>query len=201
MTARSAVRAAAMPSESGLECSRRGGERRTRTDRAHRIVRLTARASALLFAASQATAALDPASRRLSRPLYLAFMTAHATHFAAVTRYAVLTGGSQLFPGGRGLSDVGGWPTLFGSYGAFAGLTLAGLAAQTPGRNGDGSQSAVPHRGTSGVIAAMFVGTYAGQMRRSPAYGLLAGIVAAPTAARVLGLRLPARQAPGRRPR
>ena len=95
------------------------------------LVRRTARTSALLFAAAQATSAFPP-TQRASRGFYAAFLAAHAAHFVAVTRYAVRTGGHNLFPGGRSLSDVGGWPTVAGIYVAFAGLAVTGWLAQAP---------------------------------------------------------------------
>ena len=108
----------------------------------HQVVRLTARASALLFAAAQGSSALKPA-QRASRPLYVAFMVAHAVHIVAVTRYAVRTGGRNLFPGGRSLQDVGGWRTVAGIYGAFAGLALTacGQARRPPGPDRSGGRS------------------------------------------------------------
>ena len=96
--------------------------RATSTAQVYRAVQLTARSSALLFAAAQATSALGPRAGRAPRLLYLAFMAAHAVHFAVVARYAVVNNGRDLFPGGRSLHDVGGWPTVAGIYTFFAGL-------------------------------------------------------------------------------
>ena len=73
----------------------------------YRAVQLTARASALLFAAAQATSALGPRAAPASRSLYLAFMTAHATLFTVVARYAKVNDGHNLFPGGRNMNEVG----------------------------------------------------------------------------------------------
>jgi len=101
------------------------------TVQVHRVVRLTARTSALLFAAAQMTSALRSA-KPASRPLYAAFLAAHGAHFVAVTRYAVLTGGQHLFPGGRSLADVGGWPAMAGIFVAFSGLAVTGWLAEAP---------------------------------------------------------------------
>jgi hypothetical protein len=132
----------------------------------YRAVRLTARTSALLFAAAQTAYALGPRAARGWRPLYLGFMAAHGTHFAVVARYAKETGGRALFPGGRNLDDVGGWPTVAAIDALFAGLALTGWAA--------GGPSAAQRRGVRiaglaalSVIGAMFVGTYLGQLPRS----------------------------------
>ena len=57
-------------------------------------------------------------------------MVAHVVHFAAVTRYAVLSGGHDLFPGGRDLDDVGGWPTVAGIFTGFAGMAAIGWAGR-----------------------------------------------------------------------
>ena len=98
----------------------------------YRAVQLTARTSALLFAGAQAASALGPRAERASRLLYLAFMAAHAVHFTVVARYAVVNGGRDLFPGGRSLNDVGGWPTVAGIYTFFSGLAVTGWAAGAP---------------------------------------------------------------------
>ena len=136
----------------------------------YRAVRLTARTSALLFSAAQATRALGPRAARAWRPLYLGFMAAHATHFTVVARYGKVTGGRALFPGGRNLNDVGGWQTVAAIYTIFAGLAATGWAA--------GASQATSRRGVriagrvaNMIIAAMFAGTYVGQVRS--AYGNL----------------------------
>ena len=77
----------------------------------HRAARVTGRTSAVLFAAAQFSQALRLPSAGAWRPLYLGFVAAHAVHFTAVTRYAAMTNGRNLFPGGRDMNDVGGWPT------------------------------------------------------------------------------------------
>ena len=142
----------------------------------YRAVRLTARSSALLFAGAQATPALGSRAARASRPLYLAFMAAHAAHFTAVSRYAVVTGGRGLFPGGRSMHDVGGWPTVLGIYTLFSGLAFTGWAA------GTSEATSRPHllaagRAATGLIGAMFVGTYIGQLAQSARYAVPATIV------------------------
>jgi hypothetical protein len=146
----------------------------TSTAALHRAVRLTARTSALLFAGAQATHALAPRTGRAWRSLYLGFMAAHAMHFAVVAKYAKVTGGRSLFPGGRNLNDVGGWPTVGAIYTLFSGLAVAGWAAGAaqprPGLRPAGHVA-------TGIIGAMFVGTYAGQLPRSAWYALPAIIV------------------------
>jgi hypothetical protein len=134
----------------------------------YRTVRLTARSSALLFAAAQATRALRPTAVGAWRSLYLGFMAAHATHFAVVARYARVTGGRALFPGGRNLDDVGGWPTVAAIYTLFSGLAVAGGAGGAFPATRQGPHLA--SRVATGIIGAMFVGTYAGQLPRSAWY-------------------------------
>jgi hypothetical protein len=131
----------------------------------YRAVRLTARTSALLFSAAQASQAMGSRAAYAWRPLYVGFMAAHAAHFAVVTRYANATGGRGLFPGGRNLHDVGGWPTVAGIYTFFAGLAGTGWAAGSFARNSPGV--GIAGRIATVIIAAMFVGTYLGQVRRS----------------------------------
>jgi ABC-type amino acid transport system permease subunit len=148
----------------------------------HRAVRLTARTSALLFAASQASQAMGSGAAHAWRPLYAGFMAAHAAHFAVVIRYAKATGGRALFPGGRNLTDVGGWPTVAGIYTFFAGLAATGWAAGTL------AATTTPGVGVAGRIAtvimgAMFVGTYLGQLPRSGWNAVPAAMVSAAIAA------------------
>jgi hypothetical protein len=129
------------------------------TAQVHRVVRLTARSSALLFAAAQATSILRLAPSA-SRPLYAAFMMAHAAHFASVTRYAVLTGGHHLFPGGRSLADVGGWPTMAGIFVAFSGVAVTGWLAKTPTLTAAHTWLPTAGRAATGLITAMFASVY-----------------------------------------
>lgn len=148
--------------------------------RLRRTVRWTARTSGLLFAAAQAASALRPAAET-SRRFYVAFLIAHAAHFAAVLRYAMITGGRGLFPGGRNLDQAGGWPTVIGIYLTFAALALAGWPTQTPPckpglRLGDAAAA---------LIGAMFVGTHLGQLSRARWRALPATVIAAGVAARV----------------
>lgn len=91
-----------------------------------RVVRLTARSSAALFAGAQVASLAGRRGARASEALYQGFMVAHVVHFAAVTRYAVLTGGHDLFPGGRDPRDVGGWTTVAGIFTGFAGVATLG---------------------------------------------------------------------------
>jgi uncharacterized membrane protein YeaQ/YmgE (transglycosylase-associated protein family) len=143
----------------------------------YRAVRLTARSSAMLFAAAQATQVLGPRAAHAWRPLYLGFMAAHATHFAVVARYAKITGGRALFPGGRNLNDVGGWPTVAAIYTLFAGLAATGWAAGASSST-SGRRLGIAGRVATGTIGAMFAGTYLGQLPRSRWNAVPAVIVA-----------------------
>jgi hypothetical protein len=151
----------------------------------YRAVRLTARSSAMLFAAAQATQVLGPRAAHAWRPLYLGFMAAHAAHFTVVARYAKITGGRALFPGGRNLNDVGGWPTVAGIYTLFAGLAAIGWAggpSPSRSRRGLGFAGGV----ATGTIGAMFAGTYLGQLPRSGWNAVPAAIVASAVLVRLL---------------
>jgi hypothetical protein len=134
----------------------------------------------LFFGAAQAIHAFRPHSRGW-RPLYLGFMAAHAAHFAIVARYAKVTGGRALFPGGRNMNDVGGWPTVAAIYTVFAGLALTGLAASGAQATNRGAR--IASRVATGIIGAMFVGTYVGQLPHSAWNAVPAGIVGAAVAA------------------
>jgi hypothetical protein len=153
-----------------------------------RAVRLTARASGLLFAAAQITAALGRPAMRASRPLYHAFMAVHAAHFTAVARYAVVSGGRNLFPGGRNMADVGGWPTVVAIYSFFAALALTGRAYAAPSTT-DTRPAGIASRLATGFIGAMFVGTYLGQRTRSSGYVVLATVIGSAVAANQLSRR------------
>ena len=150
----------------------------------YQTVRLTARISAMLFAAAQATQALGPPAARVWRPLYLSFMAAHATHFTVVARYAKITGGRALFPGPRNLNDVGGWPTVAAIYTLFSGLAATGWAAGAAPANRRRVRRA--GRIASGIMGAMFTGTYLGQVPRSGWNAVPAAVVAAAVLAKLL---------------
>jgi hypothetical protein len=145
-----------MPSSARPTTGRGGAELGGRS-RPSQLVRLTARTSAVLFATAQAASAIPP-GRRVSRGFYAAFLAAHAVHFVAVARYAVRTGGHNLFPGGRSLADVGGWRTMAGIYVAFAGLAVIGWLAHGPSVHRGWLSAA--GRAANGVIAAMFASVY-----------------------------------------
>jgi hypothetical protein len=166
----------------------------------HRTVRLTARGSGVLFAAAQAVSAVSAMTRhsgRSPRVLYLGFLMAHAVHFAAVTRYAILTGGRRLFPGGRDLDDVGGWPTVITIYTGFAVLALTGARAIVPARP-DPRRYSLAGSLSAGLLAAMFSGTYAGQLPRSRWFAAPAVVISTSTVANLLASH---RQAQARRAR
>ena len=155
----------------------------------YRAVQLTARASALLFAAAQATSALGPRAAPASRSLYLAFMAAHATHFTVVARYAKVNDGHNLFPGGRNMNEVGGWATVVGIYTFFSSLAITGWVTGAPRPTGETSMRPIGQAATW-LIAAMFVGVYLGQVSRSPWYAAPATAVAGAVTANVLAQRL-----------
>jgi hypothetical protein len=155
----------------------------------YRAVQLTARGSALLFAAAQATSALGPRTGGAPRRLYLAFMAAHAVHFTVVAAYAKVNGGRDLFPGGRSMNEVGGWATVVGIFASFSGLAVTGWATGAPRATGRPLLRAIGQAATS-VMAAMFVGVYLGQVPRSPWYAVPATVVAGAASANVLAGRL-----------
>ncbi len=151
----------------------------------HRAVRLTARGSAVLFAAAEATPALRPRAGRAARRLYLGFLVTHAAHFIVVAEYAVVTQGRNLFPGGRSLDEAGGWPTVAGIYTAFATVALAGFPPG-PGSSGQ-RQPRLVGSVARALIGTLFVGTYLGQLRQSRWYAVPAVMVGAAVIARFPG--------------
>lgn len=159
------------------------------TAQVHRAVQLTARGSALLFAAAQATSALGPHTGRAPRRLYLAFMAAHAVHFSAVAWYAKRNEGRDLFPGGRSLSEVGGWPTMVGIFAFFSGLAVTGWVFGAPRATDQPVQRAAGQAATW-LMAAMFVSVYLGQVPRSRWYAVPAAALAGTVSANVVARRL-----------
>ena len=143
----------------------------------HRTVRLTARTSAVLFTSAQVAQALRLPTSSTWRPLYAAFVAAHTIHFGFVARFAHRTQGRTLFPGGRNMHDVGGWPTVLGIFALFVTLAAVSWRFAEP----DGA-----HRGRRGaglvapaLIGAMFVSFYLGQVPRSPRHAVPGAIIAA----------------------
>jgi AcrR family transcriptional regulator len=130
-------------------------------------VQLTARLSALLFAGALAVPVL---TGRPARALYPAFLIAHTVHFGFVAALAVVGGGAGLFPGGRSLEDVGGWPTLAAIATLFYAAALGGLARGPSGWRRGGHAAAA-------FIGFMFVATYLPLVERSAWYALPAAIV------------------------
>ena len=143
------------------------------------MVRLTARTSALLFASAQAAPLARSRGAQASETLYRGFMVAHVVHFAAVTRYAVLSGGHDLFPGGRDLDDVGGWPTVAGIFTGFAGMAAIGWAGRPTTKVSRRTRTAGTAART--VIGTIFTGAFAGQLTRSAWYAIPTAISAAAT--------------------
>ena len=153
-----------------------------------RVVRLTARSSAALFAGAQVASLAGRRGARASEALYQGFMVAHVVHFAAVTRYAVLTGGHDLFPGGRDLRDVGGWTTVAGIFTGFAGVATlgwVGLPTTTQAKPVDRAAGTAART----VIGTMFTGTFAGQLTRSAWYAVPTMISATATVLGTFGPR------------
>jgi hypothetical protein len=136
-----------------------------------RVVRGTARTSALVFAGAQVAPLAGWPGARAGDAIYRAFLVAHVVHFAAVTRYAVLTGGRDLFPGGRDLDDVGGWPTVAGIVTGFAGLATIGWFGR-PTRSGVRPRTRAAGTAARTVIGTMFTGTFAGRVPQSPWYAV-----------------------------
>ena len=157
--------------------------------RAYRTVQLTARSSALLFGAAQAASALGPRTGRAPTFLYLAFMAAHAGHFTAVAAYARVNGGRDMFPGGRSMNDVGGWPTVAAIYTLFSALAVTGSAAGTRRAPGQPSHGVIG-QAAMWVMAAMFAGAYVGQLPRSRWYAVPATAVAGAMTANAWARRL-----------
>ena len=149
----------------------------------HRTVRLTARTSAVLFTTAQIAQALRRPTPAAWRPLYLAFVAAHAFHFGFVARFAQRTRGQALFPGGRNMHDVGGWTTVLGIFAGFFILAAVGWMAAPA----DGQQVRAPGGVTATtLIGAMFVSVYLQQVPRSRWYAVPGAIIVAAVLANIV---------------
>ena len=155
---------------------------------ARRVVRLTARTSAILFAAAQVAPLAGRRCARAGETLYQAFMVAHVVHFASVTRYTSLTGGHDVFPGGRDLHDVGGWPAVAGIFAAFAGVATIGWVGRPTTRVTPRARTAAGAAART-VIGTLFTGTFAGQIARSACYVVPTVISGVATVLGIVGAR------------
>jgi hypothetical protein len=155
---------------------------------ARRVVRLTARTSAMLFAGAQVAPLACRRCARVGETLYQAFMAAHVVHFASVTRYTLLTGGHDVFPGGRDLHDVGGWPTVAGIFTGFAGVATIGWVGRPITRVPPGVRTAAGAAART-VIGTLFAGTFASQIARSAWYVVPMVISGVATVLGIVGAR------------
>jgi hypothetical protein len=152
-------------------------------------VHWTARLSALLFAAALAAPLLPRPLARRSQALYVGFVLANSLQFLSVTWLARMTGGANLFPGGRSLADVGGWPAMFGIFGFFYALALVGFVARQRGARASSGLRAAGTFSTT-FIGFMFVATYVPLVARSRWYAIPAVLVAASVLVNIMGERL-----------
>lgn len=136
----------------------------------------TARLSAILFAITLASPAWSTRALRGSRQLYLAFMLAHTAHFVFVVRLAQATAGENMFPGGRSVDDVGGWPTVFGIMSFFYALAIVGLIARRAGST-PGHRLRLANRIATTMIGFMFIVTYVQLTFQSSWFALLGILV------------------------
>ena len=149
----------------------------------HRTVRLTARTSAVLFTSAQIAQALRRPTPSAWRPLYLAFVAAHAVHFGFVASFAHRTHGEALFPGGRNMHDVGGWRTVLGIYALFLALATVGwMAAPADAHQARGPGSVA----ATTLIGTMFVSFYLQQVPRSHWHAVPGTIIAAAVLANIV---------------
>jgi hypothetical protein len=144
----------------------------------------------MLFAGAQAAPLAGRRGARAGDALYRAFLVAHAVHFTAVTRYAVLTGGHDLFPGGRDLDDVGGWPTVAGIFTSFAGVATIGWFGR-PTKTTVAPRSRAAGTAARTIVGAMFTGTFAGRIPRSAWYAVPTVISGTATALAATNARKP----------
>lgn len=158
-----------------------------------RTVRLTARTSAVLFASAQLAQAFRLPRPWAWRPLFVAFVAVHTVHFVVVARFAQRTHGRDLFPGGRNMRDVGGWPTVLGIFAFFFILAAVGWIAAEPS---DAQQVRRPAGlAATALIGAMFASVYLGQATRSPQHAAMGAIIGAAVLANIAARTLACRTA------
>ena len=143
----------------------------------HRAVRLTARTSAVLFVSAQVAQALRLPTPGAWRSLYAAFVATHLVHFGLVARFAHRTRGRALFPGGRNMHDVGGWPTVLGIFAFFLALATVGWKAAEPWDTHPRARPA--SQAATALMGAMFVSFYLGQVPHSRWHAAPAAIISA----------------------
>jgi hypothetical protein len=139
-------------------------------------VHWSARLSAILFALSLAAPVLPRFLARRSESLYLGFVAANTVQFLFVTLLALATGGANMFPGGRSVADVGGWPAVFGIFAFFYTLAFVGWVGRRAGASSRLRTAGVLSRA---FVGFMFVSTYVPLIARSAWYALPCALVAA----------------------
>lgn len=147
----------------------------------HLALSSTARVSAVLFALSLLVPALSRERGGRSGRLQLAFIVAQTLHFAFVTWLASVSGGAGMFPGGRSVAEVGGWPVVLAIFVLFYAVALIAFFARRAGAARARLRAA--GRLATAFIGFMFVATYLPLVARSGWYALLALLVTAAVAA------------------
>jgi len=81
-----------------------------------------------------------------------------------------------MFPGGRSVADVGGWPTVFSIFAFFYALAFTGFAARRAGPHA-GPTLRLANRMTTACIGLLFVVTYVGLIPHSLLYAVRGALV------------------------
>ena len=140
-------------------------------------VHWSARLSSFLFAVALTLPRLTPRLSRQATELYAAFILAHTMHFGFVGWMAHVTDGANMFPGGRSVTDVGGWPTVLGIFVFFYALASVGLVARQVGPHA-GHPLRLANRVTTTCLGLLFVVTYVGLIPHSLWYAVPGAFVA-----------------------
>ncbi|MGC4096391.1 MAG: hypothetical protein QM706_04685 [Nitrospira sp.] len=139
-------------------------------------VHLTARASAILFATALLVPVLFHRTQQHSQGLYGVFIVAQTAHFGCVIWLANEMGGRNMFPGGKSIEEVGGWPIVFGICSLFYALAVVRLITSSM-EMGTRWRPQTASRMATAMIGGMFLSVYVPLIPQSSWYAALAALL------------------------
>ena len=152
-------------------------------------VRWSARFAAAAFVVAVLVPPLVRGPERLSRWLWLVFLSAQSLHFGLVLRLGVLVHGANMFPGGRSIAESGGWPAVLGIFALFYSLALPVLWRRWRGRAA-GPLLRFAATASTLCFGLMLLDTYVPLWHRSGWFVLPVALVAVALVTELLGPKL-----------